>query len=390
RARPCGAPPRPARRRRAARGDRVRASAQAARPSARARARRADGRGRRGRRGRTGGGAGRGSPLVRGAAMSRALFEARLAEAARAVSGDLAALDRREPIDPLEFVARHRELAATLSLAQHRRYDQALVARLNALVVRAHSMIHRARTSRASLRAGLGTLLFEFPRQVRALPVTLLVSILCFAGSYLGVYLWIALDPAAAYAVLPASHLDTMTQMYDPAGDVQTGGRDIADDLAMFGFYVWNNVGIAFRAFGSGLLLGVGSIFVLLFNGVVIGASHAHVVNAGFADSFHAFVVGHSGFELFAIVLSGLAGLHVGLAVLSPGRRSRKEALLCRAREARSILWGCFAMLVIAAGIEAFFSPRDLPLWLKLTVGGANALALVLFFALSGRSRAAR
>jgi uncharacterized membrane protein SpoIIM required for sporulation len=322
--------------------------------------------------------------------VSRALFEARLAEAERAVAADLEVLEgRRRGGDPLAFTAHHRELAATLSLARHRRYDQALVMRLNALVVRAHATIHRAMTARA-LRSGLATLLFEFPRQVRALPVSLLVSILCFAGSYLGVYLWIAFDPDAAYAVLPASHLESMSRMYDPAGEVQAGERSVSTDLAMFGFYVWNNVGIAFRTFGSGLLLGVGSIFVLLFNGVVIGASHAHVVNAGFADTFHAFVAGHSGFELIAIVLSGVAGLHVGLSVLAPGLESRKQALVRRAREARPILWGVFVMLVIAAAIEAFFSPRDLPLWLKLSVGAANLAIVLSFLAFAGRARASR
>jgi uncharacterized membrane protein SpoIIM required for sporulation len=322
--------------------------------------------------------------------MSRAIFEARLAEAEQTVADDLSALEQRRRIaDPLAFVAHHRELAATLSLARHRRYDHALVHRLNALVVRAHASIHGAMAGRA-LRGGLTTLLVDFPRQVRALPLMLFIATLCFAGSYLGVYAWIALDPAAAYAVLPAAHLENMSEMYDPRGAVQSQERDVATDLAMFGFYVWNNVGIAFRTFGSGLVLGVGSILVLLFNGVVIGASHAHVVNEGFADTFHAFVVGHSAFELFAIVLSGLAGLHVGLSVLSPGLETRKQALLRRAREARPVLWGAFAMLVVAAAFEAFFSPRDLPLAVKLTVGGVNAVVLLAFFALAGRSRAPR
>jgi uncharacterized membrane protein SpoIIM required for sporulation len=322
--------------------------------------------------------------------MSRAIFEARLAEAEQTVAEELTSLERRRRIaDPLAFVAHHRELAATLSLARHRRYDQALVHRLNALVVRAHASIHGALAGRA-LRGGLTTLLVDFPRQVRALPLMLSVSMLCFGGSYLGVYLWLALDPAAAYAVLPATHLESMTEMYDPRGPVQSGERDLATDLTMFGFYVWNNVGIAFRTFGSGLFLGVGSIFVLLFNGVVIGASHAHIVNQGFANTFHGFVVGHSAFELVAIMLSGLAGLHVGLSVVSPGLESRKQALLRRAREARPVVWGSFAMLVVAAAFEAFFSPRDLPLAVKLAVGGTNAAALLAFFAFAGRSRAAR
>src|SRR5690606_6557705 len=116
------------------------------------------GRGERGRRGRAGRDARRRRAVVRGAAMSRALFDARLEAAERAVNEDLAALSRREHVDPLVFAAHHRELATALSLARHRRYDQALVARLNALVVEAHATLHRAVAGR-SLRAGLEALL---------------------------------------------------------------------------------------------------------------------------------------------------------------------------------------------------------------------------------------
>lgn len=322
--------------------------------------------------------------------MSRKLFEARLAEAEGEVSRALERLGSRQGVDdPLAFAARHRELASLLSLARHRRYDQSLVARLNARVVRAHAAIHHSVSGRA-IRRGLATLLFDFPRAVRASPRALAAAALCFFGSYLAVAIWLLADPDAAYAVLPAEHLDSLGRMYDPFGEVQATPRDVTTDLGMFGFYVWNNVGIAFRTFGSGLFLGAGSIFVLLFNGVVIGASHAHVVNLGYADSFHGFVAGHAAFELFAIVLSGVAGLRVGLALVAPGLRTRREALILRAREVRPLLWGSFAMLLVAAAIEAFFSPRDLPLGVSLGFGGANALGLALFFTLSGRSRAAR
>lgn len=317
--------------------------------------------------------------------MSRALFQERMREAEAAVEADLQILERGgELSDPLEFAARYRGLASTLSIARHRRYDSALVDRLNALVVRAHTALYAARIGR-SARDGLSVLLFEFPRRVRALPGPLLLSVLCFFGTYLAAFTWVRLDPQAAYALMPASYLDGLAEMYDPKGRIQTTERTLDDDLTMFGFYVWNNVGIAFRTFGASLFLGVGSILALVFNGLYIGVGHAHVVERGFGESFHAFVLGHSAFELFAIVLAGLAGFHVGFAFLRPGLESRSRAVLLRAREVLPILWGAFAMLLIAAAIEAFFSPRDLPFGVKLAVGSVNAVGLLSFFAFSGR-----
>ena len=85
-------------------------------------------------------------------------------------------------------------------------------------------------------------------------------------------------------------------------------------DVAMFGVYIWNNIGIDFQIFASGLVLGVGSVFTLLFNGVQGGAVMGHLTNLGFVSTFYGFVSGHSSFELMGAALSGAAGLRLGLA----------------------------------------------------------------------------
>src|SRR3954462_7865661 len=145
--------------------------------------------------------------------------------------------------------------------------------------------------------------------------------------------------------------------MYGP-GASRLGRRGAESDFYMFGFYIFNNVRIAFQTFAGGLACGVGALFFLVFNGLMIGAVAGHVTAIGYGAAFWSFVAGHSAFELGGIVLSGAAGLRLGAALVSPGRLTRKDALAVAGREAASIIYGVAAIIVAAAFIEAFWSSR--------------------------------
>ena len=119
--------------------------------------------------------------------------------------------------------------------------------------------------------------------------------------------------------------------MYDPANK-RLGMREADTSLVMFGFYIWNNVRIGFQTFAGGLLAGVGSAWFLGANGVIIGAVAGYLTQVGYGETFWSFVAGHSSLELLAIVLSGAAGFRLGLAVIAPGNRSRKAALVAAAQ----------------------------------------------------------
>jgi uncharacterized membrane protein SpoIIM required for sporulation len=159
----------------------------------------------------------------------------------------------------------------------------------------------------------------------------------------------------------------------------------------MFGFYIWNNVQIGFQTFAGGLAYGVGSLWFLASNGVVIGAVAGYLTQIGYSRSFWSFVAGHSPFELLAIVLSGAAGLRLGLALVAPGNLSRKAALVAAAKPAVRVMYGAALMFFIAAFIEAFWSPlTDVPYATKIAAGVAGWILLLSYFAFAGRARAAR
>jgi uncharacterized membrane protein SpoIIM required for sporulation len=157
----------------------------------------------------------------------------------------------------------------------------------------------------------------------------------------------------------------------------------------MFGFYIRNNIGIAFQCFAGGLFAGLGSVLFLAYNGAFSGAIAGYLTARGMAPTFYSFIATHSAFELTAIVLAGAAGLRIGHALLAPRRLTRRQALVQATRDSAVILYGVVAMLLVAAGIEAFWSSAH---WLvpAIKYGGAALcwMAVLAYFALQGRRAA--
>jgi uncharacterized membrane protein SpoIIM required for sporulation len=178
--------------------------------------------------------------------------------------------------------------------------------------------------------------------------------------------------------------------MYDPESERHLRPVDSESRFEMFGFYIANNVGIGFRVFAGGVFFGIGSVAILLHNGVFLGAAAGHVVNKGFASTFFPFVSGHSALELGAVVLLAVAGLRLGWSLVAAGGLSRGDSLRRAARECIALVPGGGAMLVLAAVVEAFWSPLPLPPPIKYWAGAAAALALGAYLAWSGRGHGLR
>ena len=138
---------------------------------------------------------------------------------------------------------------------------------------------------------------------------------------------------------------------------------------------------MAFLAFAGGVLLGLGTVYVLVSNGLalgsVLGAAHFY----GVAPLLWSFVSPHGYLELTCIVIAGAAGLMLGDAMLRPGLLLRREALARAARRAVELVLGAAPVLIVAGLIEGFVSPSDLPVAAKLVIGpltGAVLYALLL------------
>jgi uncharacterized membrane protein SpoIIM required for sporulation len=296
-------------------------------------------------------------------------------------------LDCTDPASPEgagAFARRYQALARDLAVARSRGYSRRLVARLNDLVLRGHNRIYERRVGYgAAVRTFL---LAGFPRRVRLAWRFVLASGLLFSAPLVGMAVTVLVSPEWVYSVMSAEQAAELEAMYDPTASVIGRERTSDSDFAMFGFYVMNNVGISFQLFASGLLLGLGSAFYLVFNGLHIGAAAGHMVNSGFTETFSGFVAGHGPFELTAIVISGAAGLMLGYGLLAPGRESRSASLQRAAREAVPLVLGAALMLLVAAFVEAFWSSISaIAVPIKHAVGAALWLLVLAYLVSAGR-----
>src|SRR5690606_17522201 len=134
---------------------------------------------------------------------------------------------------------------------------------------RGHDVLYRAPPP--PWRRALRFLVADFPRLVRAQRGCLWLSVVLFAVPTLALFFAVQQWPELAHSVFEPQDLARFEAMYDPADPTHRLGRESGTDLAMFGYYIYNNVSIGFRTFASGLLAGVGTAFVLVSNGVGFG-----------------------------------------------------------------------------------------------------------------------
>jgi uncharacterized membrane protein SpoIIM required for sporulation len=284
------------------------------------------------------------------------------------------------------FPTLFRRICAHYALARSRGYSPGLNRDLHDMVSRGYLHLYRHRPE--WVRQGLDFLTAGFPRALRRHGRLFAISALLFFGPMLAMGLGCFQDSELIYSLMDGGSVSRLESMYDPTNRKpgREARRQADTDFAMFGFYVMNNVGIAFRTFALGLLLGIGSLFILTFNGLVIGAAAGHLTALGYGGTFWPFVSGHGALELTAIAISGAAGLLLAAAILAPGRRRRRDALRENAREAVKLVMGAFIMLLFAALIEAFWSAST---WtepaVKYLFGALWWLLLILYFSFAGR-----
>lgn len=316
--------------------------------------------------------------------MTRDEFEARHGATWDRIEELLERLEERRRFEHelAELPALYRRCCHHLALVRQRHYGASLEARLNRIARRGYHQLYRRR--RASLDAVLRFLGRGFPRVVRAHAGYFWLATVLFYGPGIAMGIFVLTEPSTVYTFLPAEQLVEFEAMY---ADAPTEDRGSSIDFAMFGYYVYNNVSIAFRTFAAGLFAGVGTLFFLIWNGLFFGAIFAHLTHAGVADNLLTFVVTHGAFELTALVISGVAGLRLGAAIVAPGRRTRAEALRHAAPDCVRLVLGTAFFLFVAAFLEAFWSSAA---WIgptgKLAVGSAAWIGVGLYLAYAGRS----
>lgn len=285
-----------------------------------------------------------------------------------------------------EIPTRYRRLCQQLALARRRGYSPVVTGRLQPLVQRGHNLLYRTRAPRWNRAAEF--LLADFPRLVRSEAACMWAALALFVVPLVSLFVLLQYQPELIHMVMDPMQVAQMERMYDPSDERHKLGRDSGSDWKMFGYYIMNNISIGLRTFASGLLFGIGTIFVLIFNGVAIGSTFGHLQQIGYGDPLWRFVAGHAPFELTAIIIAGGAGLRLGFNLIAPGQRRRVDALVDAGTKGAKLCLGVAAMLLVAAFIEAFWSSNgQMPGWVKFGVSGVLWTLVLAWLWRGGRAK---
>ncbi len=290
----------------------------------------------------------------------------------------LVRLGPREATEWSELASGYRALCGDLARARQLGLPSDVQGYLDELAGRAHNQLYGVRAS-----SGLGllrTVAVDFPREVRRQSRFFWLATALFYLPFGVGFLGAVADPTFAADILSAPQLAQLEQMY---GDGI--GRGAGADVSMAGFYVWNNVGIAFRCFATGALAGLGSLFYLVYNGLVIGTVAGYLGSVGLGGSLLAFTSGHSAWELTGVVVAGTAGLRLGWSMIVTEGRTRMGSLRAVAPTLYRLVVGATALLMVAAAVEGFWSASPVPVPIKYGFGLVQIAIVASWLLFGGR-----
>jgi len=271
----------------------------------------------------------------------------------------------------------YRQIATDLSTVREDPGSVRYATYLNQLLARAHHTIYS--TERPTATAALTFVRETFPRAFRENAAHCLVAVLLFAGS------------AAIGAGLTSQNPDFPVKVLGPEMVETIARREmwthsiVAVKPLASSFIMTNNMSVAFMAFAAGISGGLGTIYLLVFNGLLLGVVGAACAGAGMSVPLWSFVAPHGVLELPAIFIAGGAGLRLGQSLLFPGMLPRRDSLARGAIAAVKLVIGCVPLLVVAGVVEAFVSPTDLPVASKFGMAAA-LFALLAVYLTSGGS----
>jgi len=266
----------------------------------------------------------------------------------------------------------YRRAASDLAIARVESRDKRLISYLNNLVIRAHSVIYRTESHGALSIYRFYR--FDFPALFRTtfrytftvFLIFLIISVFSFLATWRD-------EDFADFAYVP------IERVHDIRNQKMWTGR--LNELAQLGAaqIMVNNIGVGFRTFALSVLPVVGTVYALWPSALQFGSINALIVKYKMRIKLLSFVAGHGVLEFTAIFIAGGAGLMIGIAMIAPGERTRRHAILEQGGLAVKLLAGCIPLLFVAGVIEAFVSPLPIHYGYKFAVSAITAIVLAAY-----------
>jgi uncharacterized membrane protein SpoIIM required for sporulation/uncharacterized RDD family membrane protein YckC len=294
-------------------------------------------------------------------------------------------LARMAPEDVSLLVAQYREMTtdlARLQTASRGRNTESLFY-VSRLVARGHNLLYRQRGRTVAM-------VWEYvtrtvPGEVRRSWRPIGLAVVLLFGPAAAAYTAVVREPAVASRLLP----DEMISRAATGNEREQRGEgyvSIPEEIrpVVASRIISNNVTVTYLTFAMGLTAGIGTVLLLVFNGVAIGSGVGLFASRGIARLIVAFVAPHGILELSAICIAGGGGLLIAKGILLPGDRTRRDALVENGKRAIDLIAASSLFLIVAGTLEGLVSPRVWPLSWKFAISGATAV-LMLGYLSSGR-----
>lgn len=270
-----------------------------------------------------------------------------------------------------QFDQLYQKAAQHLSYSQTYFPNEEVTAYLNGLVSKSHNLLYKDQVSSVKqIREFFGTkfvgLLLEQWKFVLAA-----MGLFVFGG--LAAFISVMIDPLHLYAVLPSN----VAQAVDPDQVGKT--HETVDASYMSAEIMTNNIQVGILAFAGGITFGILTVYLLIYNGIMIGALAALFLHYGKSYVFWAYIVPHGMIELTAIFIAGGAGLLMGYKLFVPGPYSRGYQLKQQAKRSVQLLLGTIPLFIIAGIIEGFITPSALSLGTKYIVAILTVAGLIVY-----------
>lgn len=276
-----------------------------------------------------------------------------------------------------QFYRLYQKAAQNLSYSQTYFPKEEVTFYLNGLVSKAHNVLYKDQmSSMHQVRHFFST---TFIRLLWEQWKFVVAALVLFTIGAVGSYISVLQDPQNMYAILPPE----IAYGVDPESLGSDGGS--WDSSVMSASILTNNIQVAILAFAGGVTFGLLTVYVLIYNGIIIGALAALFWTHGKGYEFWAYIVPHGMIELTAIFIAGGAGLLMGYKLFVPGHFSRGYQLKVNAKRSVQLLLGTVPLFVIAGIIEGFITPAPIPLEAKYFVAFVTVLGLVFYFIIGKR-----
>lgn len=290
----------------------------------------------------------------------------------------------REISDALELLSGYRSLLSDLSLSR-RVNGKAMITRyLENLFLKAHEEIYRP--SNQPWARLIDLYHWEVPRLMRELKTAIASAFALFVLGIVAGWLLIGQYPDLISLIASPKMIDQVQK-----GELWTDGLlNVAPSSILSAGIAANNIAVTLFAFALGAFYGVGTLYIIGFNGFMLGGIFAFTADYQLDGRLFAFIIGHGIVELSVIVIAGAMGLQLGEALIRPGMRNRLQAFQETSVNAGKILLAATPFLIFAGLIEGFISPdQDFNMLQRAVIGCCSGTIfwLILLFGIPGKSQ---